>query len=287
MGGKRPIPSVAREDLDEAMREGMVIRGHYYAPADAAKVFNNYVSRGLSGRSGIYDVLRWTNNNLNSLQLGISAFHASTTAINAATSEVALGIQQLFEGKPIKAAGHMVSGLSVAPSIIRTMVNGSRMLEEYLSPGSYRKMRAEAEAVEMAGGRAKMNPVEQKAFEKTVNAFRNGAIGEGLLSVPGTILQTTIAPVRWILDGALHETWRAFYDMACTTSLEKRTNGTGTRTRFGAKMQRAWDSVDNRFGQMVYENLFWHRAVQDNASCWRSRSSRLELRRSRANSAAR
>ena len=54
MGGKRPIPSVAREDLDEAMREGMVIRGHYYAPArTAAKVFNNYVSRGLSGRSGI------------------------------------------------------------------------------------------------------------------------------------------------------------------------------------------------------------------------------------------
>ena len=69
----------------------LYIRANYFAPPDAAKVFNNYVSRGLAGRSGIYDTLRWANNNLNSLQLGISAFHASTTAINAATSEVALG----------------------------------------------------------------------------------------------------------------------------------------------------------------------------------------------------
>jgi hypothetical protein len=260
MGGKRPIPSVAREDLDAAMKEAMVIRGHYYAPTDAAKVFNNYVSRGLSGRSGIYDVLRWTNNNINSLQLGISAFHASTTSINVATSEVALGIEKLFQGKPLQAAGHMISGFTVAPSILRTMVNGSHMMQEYLSPGSYKKLAAEAEAVALAGGRAKMDMIQMKAFDKTVNAFRNGAIGEGLLSIPGTILQTTIAPVMdWMVP---RMKLGAFYDMAHNIFDEaSRKNWDEDQVR--AKMQRAWDSIDNRFGQMVYENLFWHRALQD------------------------
>src|SRR5262249_9503285 len=28
-------------------------------------------------------------------------------------------------------------------------------------------------------------------------------------------------------------------------------------------MAKAWDSVDNRLGQMVYDNLFWNKAVKD------------------------
>jgi hypothetical protein len=28
-------------------------------------------------------------------------------------------------------------------------------------------------------------------------------------------------------------------------------------------MQTAWDSIDNRFGQMVYDNLFWNKALRD------------------------
>jgi hypothetical protein len=238
----------------------LFIRGHYYAPPDVAKVFNNFVSRGLAGRSALYDVLRWTNNNLNSLQLGISAFHASTTAVNAATSEVALGIQKLSEGKPLEAAGHIISGATVAPSVIRTMVNGSRMMNEYLSPGSYRKFAAEASAVAEAGGRAKMDVVPMTAFRKTVNAFRNGAVAEGLLSLPGTVLQTTIAPVMDYMVPRVK--LGAFYDMAhdiLDEAAEHNWDEEATRR----KMQRAWDSVDNRFGQLVYDNLFWHRALQD------------------------
>lgn len=238
----------------------LFIRANYFAPPDAAKVFNNYVSRGLAGRSGLYDILRWANNNLNSLQLGISAFHASTTAINAATSEVALGIQQLSEGKPIKALGHLISGGAVAPSVVRTMVNGSRMMKEYLSPGSYKKMAAEASAIAEAGGRAKMDVIQLSALDKTINAFRNGAVGEGLLSIPGTILQTTIAPVMdWMVP---RMKLGAFYDMAHDIfDLADRHNWDEEQIR--SKMQRAWDSIDNRFGQLVYDNLFWHKALQD------------------------
>jgi hypothetical protein len=29
------------------------------------------------------------------------------------------------------------------------------------------------------------------------------------------------------------------------------------------EMNKAWDSVDNRMGQLIYDNLFWHRTVKD------------------------
>jgi hypothetical protein len=82
---------------------------------------------------------------------------ARTTSVNAATSDIALGIKQLSEGKPIKAAGHILSGASTVPSVVRTVVNGSRLMREYLEPGSYAKMSQEAAAIAEAGGRIKQN----------------------------------------------------------------------------------------------------------------------------------
>ena len=250
------IGTVMSRDADDHL----FIRGHYYAPPDAARAFNNFVSRGLAGRSGIYDTLAWMNNNMNALQLGISAFHATTTSVNAATSEIALGIKQLSEGKPIKAAGHILSGASTVPSVIRTVVNGSRLMREYLEPGSYAKMSREAAAIAEAGGRIKQNTLELKPFEKMANAFRNGAIGEGLSSIPGTILHATVAPVMeyWVPRMKLG----AFYDMAHDVLDQSQKNGWDAEETRRA-MQKAWDSVDNRFGQVVYDNLFWHKAMRD------------------------
>ena len=165
-GGKKPIPSIATEDLEDATFGVTVIRGHYYAPAEAARIFNNFVSKGIAGRSMVYDTLNWMNQNLNALQLGISAFHASTTTINAATSDVALGLQQLAEGKPLKAGASLLKGLTVAPSMVSTMVNGSRLLRQYLDPGSYAKMSKEAAALATAGGRVRQNVITLKPLEK-------------------------------------------------------------------------------------------------------------------------
>ena len=239
---------------------GMVIRGYYYAPAEAAKIFNNFVSKGIAGRSGIYDTLNWMNQNLNALQLGISAFHASTTSINAATSDVALGIQQLAEGKPFRAGVSLAKGASVIPSLIHTMVNGSRLMHEYLTPGSYAKMNEEANALANAGGRIRQNTIELKPLDKVINGLRNGAIIDGLTPLPGAILHAAVAPVMDYYVPRMK--LGAFYAMAHDILDSAQKQGwTETLTR--SRMQEAWDSIDNRFGQVVYDNLFWHKGVRD------------------------
>lgn len=238
----------------------LYIRAHYYAPAEAAKIFNNFVSKGISGRSGIYDTLNWMNQNLNALQLGISAFHASTTSINAATSDVALGIQQIAEGKPFRAGVSLAKGASVIPSLIHTMVNGSRLMHEYLTPGSYAKMTEEANALANAGGRIRQNTIELKPLDKVINGLRNGAIIDGLTPLPGAILHAAVAPVMDYYVPRMK--LGAFYAMAHDILDSAQKQGwTETLTR--SRMQEAWDSIDNRFGQVVYDNLFWHKGVRD------------------------
>jgi hypothetical protein len=43
----------------------------------------------------------------------------------------------------------------------------------------------------------------------------------------------------------------------------KRLGDDATPQQIREAVQRAWDSVDNRMGQLVYDNLFWNRAVKD------------------------
>ncbi len=76
--------------------EGAVtIRGYYYAPDDAARVLNNYLSPGLRGHSW-FQGLQYGGNVLNQAQLGLSAFHLGFTAMDSATSKFALGVEQNF-----------------------------------------------------------------------------------------------------------------------------------------------------------------------------------------------
>jgi ParB-like chromosome segregation protein Spo0J len=237
-----------------------VIRGHYYAPVEAARVFNNFVSRGIAGRWAAYDIANSVNQNINALQLGISAFHATTTSVNAATSDIALGIQQLAEGKPLRAGLSIARGASTIPSIINTAVNGSRLMREYLNPGSYAKFSEEAKALAQAGGRIKQNTLEIKPLDRVVNAWRNGAVKEGLTAIPAAILHATVAPVMEHYVPKMKV--GAFYAMAHDI-LDQAGKNSWTQEQTRTKMQQAWDSVDNRFGQMVYDNLFWHKGLRD------------------------
>jgi N12 class adenine-specific DNA methylase/2'-5' RNA ligase len=260
MGGKRPIPSIAIEDLDEASGQALVITGHYWAPKDAAKVFNNFVSKGLSGRVALFDALRWANNNLNALQLGISAFHATVTTVNAAASDVALGIEQLSQGKPVKAAGNVLAGLALPVSLIRTMVNGIKATREYMKPGTYPEMEKEADWIARSGGRTAPSTLELSPIRKAINAFASGTNWEKTKALPGALLQTAIWPVLGFYVPKMKI--GAFYMMAHNI-LEEGQKKNWTPELLRDRMQEAWDSVDNRFGQIVYENRFWPRALKD------------------------
>ena len=142
---------------------GAVIHGHYYMPREAANVFNNYVSPGLSKytRSGAtaYEIFRAIGNTENQFELGLSGFHlGATTIFNSLVSDVGLGLGRIFgKGKTLgeRASGAipLARAASVVGSIGHTMLEGAKLQSDYLSE----PLRQEYEALrEKASPRAQM-----------------------------------------------------------------------------------------------------------------------------------
>lgn len=259
-GGKREIPGAFSEDIEDATHGEIALVGHYYAPREVAKVFNAYVSKGLAGRYAIFDFFKSLNSNLNALQLGISAFHASMITAVGAVSDIALGIQQLTEGKPVSFATSVAAGFLFPISAFNTVRNGYRLMHQYVDPGSYIGMAREADSIAVAGGRIKENTFKINGLRRAINAFSNKAYGEGLSAIPGAILQTFTGPIMEHYVPIMK--MGIFYGMAHDI-LDEHSKGKLTLAQVRTRLDEAWNSVDNRAGQMVYRNLFWNKAVLD------------------------
>lgn len=83
-----------------------------------------------------------------------------------------------------------------------------------------------------------------------------------LLQVPFEVAGRTVrASTAWIMEHLVPmQKLGVFSDMA---SDYLRRNPTATSDQMARAMQSAWDSVDNRLGEMVYDNVFWNRTFKD------------------------
>lgn len=240
------------------IEKGFINRGSYYAPAEAADVVNNFLSPGLRG-DWRYDIIRNVGNLLNQAQLGMSAFHLMFTAMDAMTSDIALGIEKGMRGD-MKGALLVGRALSLVGSPISTYLKGSKVLKEYMSPGKYQEMSALADAVSRAGGRAMMDKFYKsdnvEAFWKAWKEGRWAAVG--LRSFPAA-LEMAAKP---IMEHIVPRMKLGVFANLANDVLEKMPES-ATHDDINHALDKAWDSVDNRMGQMVYDNLFWNKTVKD------------------------
>ena len=246
----------------------MQIEGEYWAPGEIAGVVNNYLSPGWGGKP-LFKAYMSLANSLNQAQLGISGFHLTTTAVNSATSRLALAIQYASEGKVIKAAG-LAARTATAP--IENLVTGSRMLRESIRPGTQGGDIAQmVDEYYRAGGRMRMDASFRTSYAKNFKAMwkqmtqaptalgkAGGAWGTLWRALPAG-LETTMHPtMEWFVPrmkaGVAADMMR--FELS---KLPEGANVETVRKAIGG----ALDSVDNRMGQMVYDNLFWNKVVKD------------------------
>jgi hypothetical protein len=267
---------------------GVTSHGNWYAPEPVATVFNNYVSAGMANHSTIYGMVRAAGNLLNAAQLALSGFHASFITLDTMISRMALGIQQVSRGDFGRGAVNMA--LSLSPhSVVPTVLAGSRLRTAWLDPANATpEMRRLANLLNAGGGRINMDQFYRSnasgSFFKNLNDLRNpdGAFREAwqmLRSPPGT---GRVDEGKQIVAGALHIVGRlmdtlleplmgqlvpraklgVFSHLAADW---QRRNPNATAEEAGRAMIGFWDSVDNRMGQMVYDNIFWHKNLKDTA----------------------
>jgi len=235
-------------------------RNRYYAPNEIATVANNYLSPGLR-RFATYRAYIGMSNSLNQFQLGLSAFHLGFTSLDTSISKLALALEYAKEGKVLKAAGAAASS-PAAP--ITNALQGNRVLSEWLKPGSQGEEMAKiAEAVKMAGGRAKMDKIYQTEITKRMKEmFQQGTVGGtlgGLWRVPFAAMEQLSKPLMEYL--VPRQKLGVAADLMRKEMERMPANADVDTVRKAA--DRVVNSVDNRMGQMVYDNLFWNKALKD------------------------
>jgi hypothetical protein len=243
--------------------------GSFYAPEKVATVINNHLSPGLMNKAWFRTYMSAANWQ-NQFQLGLSSFHLFTTAANAVMSQFALGLREGFQGGKQILHGDVVGGAEnigrglvsavtspLAP--VFTALRGHEGLAEWRSPGTESPLTQRiVNLMADANARAQSDPFYRTHItDKMMSAFRQGNILGGL----GRALFLPIeVPTRAIMDYVVpHFKFGASMDLI---AMELRNNPGISHEALLAKTRSAWDSADNRMGQLVYNNLYWNQTTK-------------------------
>jgi hypothetical protein len=250
-----------------------------HAPEGFARVWNNFVSKGaysneLAGRW--YDAIQNASNAVTQLELGLSGYHAFTMANEAIINDVASAVQKVVGGAPFQG----FKTLAKAPAApVRLAMSGKKLQNAYLgkTPASPDYARV-ADLLTAAGGRAvgRGHALDYRfsAAGSYIKALQRGALQaqlkadaaevKGVVSgakfaarQTGRILQTVMAPIfdhyiPRLKAGAFYENMSSWLKMHPNASLSEQLT----------QARQLVDSMDNRFGEMIQDNIFWNRTLK-------------------------
>ncbi len=253
------------EDTAEQNAGGLVKLGDYYMPDQAAAVMRNYLSPGLNPHLW-YRTLRETSNMLNAIQLGFSAFHLGFTSLDAAASRMSLAIKDVIP-QALGGYGELGRGLrtfaSLPVSPIANLRAGNYLKNAVLADITDGEIGQLVKALEAGGGRVGQDAFWQTEFtRRMVRAFHEyTATGfvKGTLNAPFALVEQMMKPIMSYV--VPRQKLGVFAEMAKRELLALGPNASPEDVR--EVMRKCWDSVDNRMGQVVYDNLFYNRALKD------------------------
>ena len=231
-------------------------KGRYYAEEDVARILD----RRLNGKS-IYNYALgrgWmrAKNGITALKLGLSAFHGIATSISDMTNQLVLSAKKFGRGD---LAGGTKALAKVITSPIEDAIKGRKLTETFLKDTLTPQ---EAEFVNVytkAGGRVRM-PAEYRvnAGNAYKQAVTEGNYIGGTTKLIPAVLEAMQEPIlgKYVPWLKVAKFWDTYTDW-----VESHPDATETQKRdYAAKLQ---DSLDNRLGELVYDNLFWNQLVKD------------------------
>lgn len=259
--------------------EDVAIPMRAYAPADVARVYNNTLHRGFWGTdlAPAYDKLMRASNAMTSAELSFSLFHANTMATEAMFSQIGKAAGRLRHGNPLGA----IKDFATFPGApVANYLSGRKMAAEYLVPGSRGEHLARAMNLLTQAGMSPIGRGEAQYFAAKLGAYRSfrdfgDALEQAAADIrsepirgyvrqlarnTGRVLDTMAAPlfdhvIPRLKAGAAFERMRDWLEQHPTASHEEQL----------AAARDISDSIDNRFGELVYDNLMWHRLLKQGA----------------------
>jgi N12 class adenine-specific DNA methylase len=250
-------------------------------PELVAQDLNNYLAPGLS-QFAAWRKFRRLENTLLTARLGFSAFHAGFTTFDAAATHLDLAFRNLIDRRPGEALLHIGKIVGTIPRALMEVVGrgaGSKLLRQFYGKEAVTDVNTAAvlDALTQGGARGKMDPTDyNNDFWESKRAWKR----DGLLGLAKTPLRTLAAipeavmrPIanylvpaqkmfaraemmKYELDRIAGQLGQQRGDYAAITQAM---HPDALRQIAAGVVQR----VDDRLGQMAYDNLFWNRTVKD------------------------
>lgn len=259
-----------------------------YAPVEWARTYNNFISRGFAEidpkLGNFVDNARKATNFVTATELGLSGFHALTMAQESMVSEVARAVGEAAGGEFKTAAGTLVKA-PLAP--VRLAMLGKKGQNIYL--GKTAATGRDAEVIDaLTSANARMTGMDKTLNQTSMGSFwtawKRGSLKLELMeeaakikNAPGVTgktmatasaaargiartMETVAAPlfekyIPLVKNGAAMETMRSWLEMHPGASEAEK----------AAAARQIWDSIDNRFGELVQDNIFWNQTMKQAA----------------------
>lgn len=250
-------------------------------PELVAKDLNNYLAPGLS-QFKAWRGFRWMQNALLSARLGFSAFHAGFTTVDSAMTHFDLGMRKALSGD-IGAALKHLGQIPLTPfhalQGLAGKGEGAKLVRQFYGQEAIKDPQTAAvlDALTQGGARGRMDPTDyNNDFAQALRTLRTDGI-KGLAKTPlksiGAVLEGVMRPIAHNLVPAQKMTARVElmkYELDRVASqlgekkgdyaaITKAMNQDALRQVAHSVVQR----VDDRLGQLSYDNLFWNRTVKD------------------------
>lgn len=239
---------MAQDFLEEQSAKGV-------DPAVAQRVVDTYLQPGLQG-SDTYKTAKSAAYALNSLQLGLSGFHVTGTALNAVFSKFANGLQEVTRGE-LGSGIKDIAGSTTAP--IKYILNGNKIIKD-LNAGNITK---DISNIAEGGGRIGTQvDYNASGLSKSLEQIKSGNVLKGVAAAPLRAINSAAKPIM--------DWWVPRIKAGATKELIDRKlaelGPNASQDAIRAAKSTAIDSIDNRFGQLVQDNLFWDKRVKDISS---------------------
>ncbi len=249
----------------------------------------------------IYDKLQYGANMLTGLKLSLSGYHAFNIAQESAVAGLADGIGNLAHGELTDAVKQILPSVTIAPQPVKQFLKGRALQEQYLGIQDHGpEMQQITDLFARAGGRATGRGVEligndsqmARSFKiwdlatgdtsaatgiasemkaDVAGALRanpdNTALTSGLLKAgrSGALVgkwlgQTMSGVMAPMFENAIPKIKMAAFGDEMSSWL--RQNPMASQEAQVGMARKLVDSMDDRFGELVQDNLFWPRWVK-------------------------
>lgn len=267
-------PSLELGQRDQAIKlAGPQLVGNYMMPTEAAKLVDQHFAPGLGGNAA-YRVFRGFSGQMLQAALGWSGFHAMGTTLNAEFSALALATKALRYGDMDTVKDQLAKAFVPLAAGVSQAKAGAALRQEWYAPGSGTpEVQAMVSALKAGGARARGGAEHlgnmYESFQKSVNLALGSmeADQKGAAAWEGAkALAKALPALNQFVSRPLMEHYVPAVKMGAAADL-LRFEIKRQQPQSEADMRRiageVWDNIDNRFGLLTHDNLFWNRTAKD------------------------